>query len=343
MITTNIAIKGIGTYLPGLAINNEQLAEFLGISPGWIDLFVGNKYRHFAYDWKENKVKQQLVDLAEQAAQNALSQSGIDKANIDFLILSTATPDYMMPATVNLVADRLGLNNISTYELRSGCCGIMQCIDTAVSMLLSGRFTTGLLIGADTCNKQLALNKNISTLPATELINYVLFGDGAGAIVVSNEPCKNDLLIEATLNRFTGLGRSPGQIVNWQAGNYVDPGCMDEATLHEDYKAIEKFVPQMAKKTMDDLLNLLGKSGEEINYYLPPQLNGNMIDAVVAAMQLPMQKVINCVVETGNNGNALPLLQLEKLATQFKAGESAIQVSIESSKWLESGMALRKI
>lgn len=173
-----------------------------------------------------------------------------------------------------------------------------------------------------------------------DLVNYVLFGDGAGAAVVTDEPRGQRLALRHVLNRFTGLGRSPGQVIEWfgLADRYDD-----RQALTEDYKAIEESVPVMAVEILWEMLDELDWEPEQVDYLLPPQLSGRMTRRITEALDVPTAQEVSCVADTGNNGNALPFLQIEKLLERMSGAEKALAVAVESSKWIKAGFALEKV
>lgn len=337
----NVNIIGVGTFLPGPKIDNRMISETFSVKEEWIDLFIGTKTRHLAMDLHTKKPRYKLVDLCEKAAKEALLSAKKSAESIEFIVMATATPDDLMPATVNQVADRLGINGVATYALQSGCAGAIQALDVASQFIKSGTYKTGLVIGGDVCNKYLDMTQNFEGLPSSELINYVLFGDGAGSVVLTSEEADNAINIAITKNTFEGLSREPGQQIGWIGK--TDGGMDEDMTLlKEDYKAIQNNVPEMAKETFESLLESTGWSFEDIDHYMPPQLSGHMTDHIIDHMALRPEKAINCVADTGNNGNALPFLQLQLLWHKMVTGEKCIGVAIESSKWIKTGIALTR-
>ncbi|WP_434597767.1 3-oxoacyl-ACP synthase III family protein [Streptomyces sp. A5-4] len=333
-------LASVGTALPGEPVDNATLAKVLGINEEWVEVFIGTKTRHFARDLGTGTVRWSLADLCAQAAERALAAPGVDPSAIDFIILGTATPDTLMPATVNHVADQLGLDQVPTFQLQSGCAGAVQALSLARTMIASDQYRTGLVIGGDVCTKHLDLQRDLSGAAPGDLVNFVLFGDGAGAAVITDEPVGQRVAIRTVLNRFTGLGRDPGQVIEWfgLADRYDD-----RQALTEDYKAIEESVPVMAVEILWELLGELDWTPEDLDYLLPPQLSGRMTRRITEQLDVPTAQEVSCVADTGNNGNALPFLQIEKLLGQMSGGEKALAVAIESSKWIKAGFALEKI
>ncbi|MEV8415345.1 MULTISPECIES: 3-oxoacyl-ACP synthase III family protein [Streptomyces] len=333
-------LASVGTALPGDPVDNATLSKVLGINEEWIEVFIGTRTRYFARDLGTGVVRWSLADLCAQAAERALAAPGVDPSEIEFIVLGTATPDTLMPATVNHVADQLGLDQIPTFQLQSGCAGAVQAFGVAQSMIASGQYRTGLVIGGDVCSKHLDLQRDVSGAAPGDLVNYVLFGDGAGAAVLTDEPRGQGVALRHVLNRFTGLGRAPGQVIEWfgLADRYDD-----RQALIEDYKAIEESVPVMAVEILWEMLGELDWEADQLDYLLPPQLSGRMTRRITEELDVPTATDISCVADTGNNGNALPFLQIEKLLERMSGGERALAVAVESSKWIKAGFALEKM
>jgi len=330
-------IAAIGTALPGPAISNTELAQRIGVDEDWIAHFIGTKTRHFGVNIHSGAVIANLTDICVEAAALALKRAGLTGKDIDFIVMGTSTPDELMPATVNLVADRLGIDQVPTYQLQSGCAGAVQALDLGALLLQRPHHHIGLVIGGDVCVKHLRLDRDFSRLAPSELVNYVLFGDGAGAAVLTRDPLPGGMLLHSVLNQLTGLKQEPGQIIQWFGE--ADRGCGKQA-VKENYKAIEQRVPMMAKEILFQLLELTGWNIEDIAYLLPPQLSGRMTAQIAKELELTQAIEISCVAETGNNGNALPFLQIERLSQQAFLGKKALAISVESSKWIKGGFAL---
>lgn len=335
-----VYIASVGTALPGDPVDNATLSKTLGINEEWIDVFIGTRTRHFARDLATAEVRWSLAELCTRAAERAIDSSGVDPADIGFVVLGTATPDNLMPATVNHVADALGLNHIPTFQMQSGCAGAVQALSLGRTLIQNEDHVAGLVLGGDVCSKHLDLTRDLTRAAPSDLVNYVLFGDGAGAAVLTAEPYGQQVALRGVLNRFTGLGRDPGQVIDWFG---LADRHEDRQAIREDYKAIEEAVPVMAVEILWELLGDLDWSAEDLDYLLPPQLGGHMTRRIHEQMDVPGAKEVSCVADTGNNGNALPFLQVERLFADMASGEKALAVAIESSKWIKAGFALEKI
>ncbi|MFF4650446.1 3-oxoacyl-ACP synthase III family protein [Streptomyces sp. NPDC001380] len=332
-------LVSVGTFLPGDPVDNARLAAALGVSEEWIEVFIGTRTRHFARDVESGEVRFSLADLCARAGERALEAAGLGPESVDFVVMGTATPDHLMPATVNLVADRLGIDQVPTYQLQSGCAGAVQALELGRT-LVAATGGTGLVIGGDVCTKHLDLRRDLTGAAPSELVNYVLFGDGAGAAVVGPEPAGEAVVLHRVLNRLTGLGRSPGQLIEWFG--VADRDSAGQA-VEEDYKAIEQSVPVLAGEILWELLGDLDWAPEDLDYLLPPQLSGVMTAKITAELGVPGAEEVSCVADTGNNGNALPFLQTERLLQRMTSGQKALAVAVESSKWIKGGFALEKL
>lgn len=336
-----VAIAGTGASLPGEPIDNTALGEFLGVAPEWISRFVGTEQRHLAMDLKTGEVYRSLADMATDAALEALDTAETAPGALDFVVMGTATPDELMPATVNHVADRLGVEHIPTYQVQSGCAGAVQALSLAERLLTLPGHTTGLVIGGETCVKHCVTGRSPGEIGSSELVNYMLFGDGAGAAVLTGRPEPGDLRIRTILNQFTGAGKPAGQTVRWFGQADCDSG---EPPFSEDYKAIEERVPEMAAEILWQLLETTGWRPEDVGHVLPPQLSGRMTPRITERLALPAAREVNCVTQTGNNANALPFLQLDRLMRQEDPERigTVVGIAVESSKWLKAGFALER-
>lgn len=339
MTRTTLHLASVGTALPGPPVDNTALGRLFGVSEEWVDIFVGTRTRHFARDLKTGEINASLTDLCAGAAARALLAADLDASDIDFLVLSTATPDTLLPTTASQVADRMGLNYLPVYALQGGCAGVIQGLDLAWA-LLSGSHRTGLVVGGDVTSRHLDACRASVSMSTEELVNYTLFGDGAGAAVVSCEPIGERIAVRSVLNLFVGRGRPAGQRVDWFGP--ADSG-VDRPPLAEDYKAIEESLPGMSVEILWELLDGLGWSPESLDCLLPPQLSGRMTQRIVDHLGLEGVREVSCVAETGNTGNALPFLQLDRLIKEFGTGQRALSLVVESSKWLKGGLALEKL
>jgi 3-oxoacyl-[acyl-carrier-protein] synthase III len=343
MSVPEVYIQSVGTALPGEPVDNATLMHRLGLPAQWdewLGTFVGTVSRHLAINLDTGAVRCSLSELCTEAASLALSRAGRSGQDIDLIVLGTAAPEALVPTAASLVADRLGAGGIPAYQLQSGCSGAYQAFGIAYQLLLTGRYRTALAIGGEVFAKFFDLGSDFNEMPTDELLHYFLFGDGAGAAVLSTEPTPGALRIESVRTELSGTERPPGQILNW-----FGPGDRNSGLriAEEDYKAIESLVPQLSLAALGDLLAERDWEADDIDFIMPPQLSTEMTQRIVTQLKLPTATEISCVRHLGNNGNAALFFQLDELAGKISEGNSAIGIAIESSKWIKASLALRKI
>ncbi|MCM3922993.1 3-oxoacyl-ACP synthase III family protein [Frankia sp. AiPs1] len=337
----DVHVLSAGSALPGTAVDNAALARRFGLDTlweQWVEVFIGTKARHLALDLESGKITGTLAELAERAGRQALTAAGLGPGDIDAVVLGTATPDQLMPATVNIVADRLGINDVRTYQLQSGCSGAVQALDLARQVLLAGSARRVLVLGGDVIARFYDVTADLRSVAPAQLVNYVLFGDAAGAAVLSTEPAPGSAVVRALFTRLVGLGQAPGATLEWFGP--VDRDSTRPAAT-EDYAAIEQRVPAMTGEVLQELLADTGWTPGQVDLLLPPQLSGRMTRLIVDSLELPRAREVSVVDEAGNCGNAIVFLQLEQALTSLDEGERALGISIESSKWIKSGFALQ--
>ncbi|MER5435291.1 3-oxoacyl-ACP synthase III family protein [Streptomyces sp. NPDC002588] len=343
-------LTALSEVLPGAPVTNRDMAERFGLHEKWLERMTGNRSRYFCDPAAPDGTPRTTGDLATAAGERALRAAGADPSSLDFIVLTTASPDELMPATVNTVADRLGVNDIPTFQLTSGCAGALTGLYTARA-LLAGGLRRGLVIGADTVVKLWPSERDIQQIRPAELANFALFGDGAGAAVVDADDDGPGFVVEHMLLRTTGKGRKPAQVVRWYGADGAplvpapDGSMVREPMSDEDYKAIEEHVPGLACTVLEELAAATKWRVGEVEHILPPQLNGAMTEKIRAHMGVTAEQAVSCVADTGNNGNALPFIQLNRAAQRIADGTGVggrvLVTTIESSKWIVSGLALR--
>ncbi|MDJ1137469.1 3-oxoacyl-ACP synthase III family protein [Streptomyces iconiensis] len=336
----DVHILSAASALPGPAVDNAALARRFGMDAlweQWVDVFIGTKTRHLAVDLESGEIRSSLTDLAEEAGGKALAAAGLGPKDVDAVVLGTATPDRLMPATVNMVADRLGIDGVRTFQLQSGCSGAVQALDVARQIVLSGNGRRVLVLGGDVIARFYDLTVDLRKAAPAELVSFVLFGDAAGAAVVSADPAPGSAVVRSLFTRLVGRGREPGAVLEWFGP--VDRHA-DRPAATEDYKAIEAHVPPMTEEVLHELLDATGWKETDVDLLLPPQLSGRMTRLITERLALPGALDISCVDDAGNCGNAIVFLQIERALATLEAEQRAVGISIESSKWIKAGFAL---
>jgi len=342
MSDDHVYIRSVGCALPGEPVDNARLAKAFGLDQvweQWMEVFIGTDTRYLATDLDTGERYCTLAELGTTAARRALAGGSMAPGDIDLIVMATATPDMLMPATVNMIADALGINDVTTFQLQSGCTGAVQALQVASQFLGRGGHRNALVIGGDTCAKHLDTNADVTGLPPAQLVNLLLFGDAAGAVVLGTGP-DGLAVIRQVGTRLTGLGREAGQTLAWYG--LADRG-REAPPAGENYKAIEEAVPRLAVEILGEMLGQLGWTESDFDYLLPPQLSGRMTAHIVEQLSAPAAEAVSCVTETGNTGNALPFLQLERALAAMEPGDRALAIAVESSKWIKGGFAFERL
>ncbi|WP_407563207.1 3-oxoacyl-ACP synthase III family protein [Streptomyces sp. 184] len=336
-----VYVHGVGTALPGSPVTNEDIAAHYGMPTvwrQWVDEFIGTRSRHLAVDLASGKITHTLTDLGETAARGALADAGLAAGDVDVVVMSTATPDHLAPATGSRVAARLGITGVPVFQLQSGCTGAVQALEVTQDLLGSGAYRTALVIGGDTSAKHTSPDVDAASVPLEVQVNGLIFGDGVGAAVLGTNPVEGRPVLRHVHTRLVGAGREPGQTVYW----FGRASTADGVPAAEDYKTIENAAAPMAADALKHMLHALDWEGGRLHYLLPPQLSSRMTGRTLDHLGLTDTEAISRVTEIGNTGNAIPYFQLELLLPRLRPGDRAVGVSIEASKWIRSGYALEQ-
>src|SRR3990170_866541 len=251
-------------------MTNDELAQIVDTSDEWIRERTGIRERRIAAD------DEALTDIAMPAATAALADAGADPAEIDLLICATVTPDMMFPTSSALLADALGMPKAAAYDLLAGCTGFVYAIAQAYAMLASGLSKRALVVGGDVLSKILDWDDR-STL--------VLFGDGAGAVVM--EPVDRGGFLGFELGA-DGAGGHFLQLPGSGSRTFEDP----EALLKMNGRAVFKFATRIMVYSAEQILGECGKTVEDIDVYIPHQANKRIIDYAVAKLGVPSEKTV---------------------------------------------------
>jgi 3-oxoacyl-[acyl-carrier-protein] synthase III len=279
-------ILGTGSALPERRVSNAELATRVDTSDEWIVERTGIRFRHIAGDHETTG------SLATDAARRAIEAAGIDAADIDLIVLATATPDQTFPATATRVQAALGIDDCVAFDVGAVCSGFLYALQVADSMIRAGAHTRALVIGAETFSR---------ILDWEDRTTCVLFGDGAGAIVLEAQEA-DDRGILAT--RLHADGRHNGLL-------YVDGGPSTTGTVGKlRMKGREVFrhaVVNLAA-VMNETLAVTGHTPEQVDWVVPHQANARILDATARKLNLPSEKVIVTVdVHANTSAASVPL------------------------------------
>ncbi|HEV7409141.1 MAG TPA: beta-ketoacyl-ACP synthase III [Bradyrhizobium sp.] len=290
MNTIRSVVLGCGSYLPQRILTNAELAAKVDTSDEWIVQRTGIRQRHIAAEGEFTS------HLAIKAAQAALADAGVDAQSIDLIVLATSTPDNTFPATAVAVQSALGINHGAAFDLQAVCSGFIFALATADNFLRSGAFKRALVIGAETFSRILDWNDRGTC---------VLFGDGAGAIVLDAQPqsgIKPDRGVLTTHLRSDGRHKSK---------LYVDGGVSSTQTvghLRMEGREVFKHAVGMITDVIVDAFKASGITADDIDWFVPHQANKRIIDASAHKLHIAPQKVVLTVDRHGNTSAAsIPL------------------------------------
>jgi 3-oxoacyl-[acyl-carrier-protein] synthase-3 len=281
---------GCGAYLPRQVLTNAELAARIDTSDEWIVQRTGIRQRHIAAEGEFTS------HLAIHAARAALANAGVDAQSIDLIVLATSTPDNTFPATAVAVQSGLGINHGAAFDLQAVCSGFVFALATADNFLRSGSFKRALVIGAETFSRILDWNDRGTC---------VLFGDGAGAVVLEAQEQPGALSDRGIL---TAHLRSDGR---HKSKLYVDGGPSSTQTvghLRMEGREVFKHAVGMITDVIVDAFEATGTTAEDINWFIPHQANKRIIDASAHKLHIAPQKVVLTVDRHGNTSAAsIPL------------------------------------
>ncbi|MEA2889423.1 MAG: 3-oxoacyl-[acyl-carrier-protein] synthase [Bradyrhizobium sp.] len=290
MNTIRSVVLGCGHYLPQRILTNAELAAKVDTTDEWIVQRTGIRQRHIAAEGEFTS------HLAIKAAQAALADAGVDAQSIDLIVLATSTPDNTFPATAVSVQNALGIHHGAAFDLQAVCSGFIFALASADNFLRSGAFNRALVIGAETFSRILDWNDRGTC---------VLFGDGAGAIVLDAQPqsgIKPDRGVLTTHLRSDGRHKSK---------LYVDGGPSSTQTvghLRMEGREVFKHAVGMITDVIVDAFKASGITADDIDWFVPHQANKRIIDASAHKLHIAPQKVVLTVDRHGNTSAAsIPL------------------------------------
>jgi 3-oxoacyl-[acyl-carrier-protein] synthase-3 len=313
-----IGVTGLGTHVPERVLTNDELAQIVETTDEWIQERTGIRERRIAAD------DEALTDIALPAAEAALADAGVEPADIDLLICATVTPDMMFPTSSALLADTLGMPNAAAYDLLAGCTGFVYAIAQAYGMLASGLSRRALVVGGDVLSKILDWEDR-STL--------VLFGDGAGAVVM--EPVESGGFLGFELGADGGGGENL-----WYPGSGSRSFDNPEAMLKMNGREVFKFATRILVYSAEQLLPACGKTVADVDVYIPHQANKRIIDYAVAKLGIPSEKTIVNVDRYGNTSSGSIPLALEDARAEGRLHEGALVLMTGMGAGLTWGSAL---
>jgi 3-oxoacyl-[acyl-carrier-protein] synthase-3 len=310
-MTTRAVVRGVGHYLPERVVPNAEFEKSLDTSDDWIVSRTGIERRHFAAEG------QTTSDLAARAARAALADAGLTPDDIDALIVATSTADLTFPSAATMVQAELGMTKGFAFDVQAVCAGFVFAMANANALIVSGQAKRALVIGAETFSR---------ILDWTDRGTCVLFGDGAGAVVLEAAEGAGTSadrgILAADLN-------SDGRFKDIL---YVDGGVSTQTTGHLRMQGKEVFRHAVEKlaETAHAALDKAELSSADVDWIVPHQANLRIIKATAQRMQVPMERVVVTVQDHGNTSAAsIPLaLSVARHGGQIKDGDLVVMEAI---------------
>ena len=310
-MTIRAVVKGIGHYLPERIMENAEFEASLDTSDEWIKARSGIERRHIAAEG------QTTSDLATKAAEAALADAGLQAGDIDAIILATSTADLTFPAAATIVQANLGMTRGFAFDVQAVCAGFVFALANANGMILSGQAKRVMVIGAETFSR---------LMDWTDRSTCVLFGDGAGALILEAETGTGSTDDRGVLSSDLNSDGRHRELL------YVDGGVSTQTTGYLRMQGREVFRHAVEKlaQTAHTALDKVGLSGEDVTWIVPHQANLRIITATAQRMQVPLERVVITVQDHGNTSAAsIPLaLSVGKARGQIKQRDLIVTEAI---------------
>jgi len=303
-------IAGTGSYIPGKVLTNDDLKSFVETSDEWINSRTGIRERHIV-------VGETTLDLAYQASLRAIESAGIEKNEIDLIIVATVTSDYAFPGVSNLLQAKLGIEGITAFDINAACSGFVYALQLADKMLKSGAFKNALIVGAETLTR---------LTDWSDRNTCVLFGDGAGAMVISQSVENNIMDI------ITGSQGDIDLLLYCKNPDLKDPeinAISPQDHIHMKGQEVFKYATRIMPKTVNDLLERNNITVADLDHVVAHQANMRIIDKAARDLDISMDKMFTNIDKYGNTSAAsVPIAIDEAVRTNFlKRGDLFITVA----------------
>ena len=314
-----ITITGLGCHVPERVLANEELATLVDTSDEWIVSRTGIRERRIAAP------DEALTDIALPAARKALAGAGVRGEDIDLIIVATVTPDMAFPASATLIADQLGSHAAAAYDLSAGCTGFMYAVVQAYGMLAAGLVERALVVGGDVLSKILDWDDR-GTL--------VLFGDGAGAVVLERSRNGGGFL------GFELGAEGAGGVHLWLPGSGSRAFDDTEKYVKMNGREVFKFATRVLVSSAEQVLAACGKTVDDVDLYVPHQANVRIIDHAIKKLGFPTAKVVVNVDRYGNTSSGSIPLALADAAADGRLRPGALVLMTGMGAGLTWGSAL---
>jgi 3-oxoacyl-[acyl-carrier-protein] synthase III len=304
------AITAVGGYVPETKLTNFDLEKMVDTNDEWIRSRTGIEERRILKESGKGS-----SDMAVPAIQEILRKKNMDAKEIDCIICATVTPDMVFPATANIIADKIGATNAWGYDMSAACSGFLYALTTGAMYIESGRYKKVIVVGVD---------KMSAIIDYTDRATCIIFGDGAGALLL--EPSTDENGVKDSILRSDGSGR---QYLHMKAGGSVKPATVETVLAKEHFayqegQAVFKFAVKGMADVSAELLERNQLTGEDIAWLVPHQANLRIIDATANRMGLSKEKVMINIQKYGNTTAATLPLCLWDWESKLKKGDNIV-------------------
>ena len=282
-------IAGTGAYLPAKTLTNQEIEQRIETSDEWIFSRTGIRSRFVADE------KEQASDLALHASRRAMDAAGVTADDVDLIVLATSTPDMIFPSTACLLQQKLGVTHGAAFDIQAACTGFLYAVSIADKFVASGQCKCALVVGTEVFSR---------LLDWSDRRTCVLFGDGAGAVILrqSEQP--------GILSSHLHADGRQSHIL--EASGYVQDGVLhDHAFLHMDGQAVFKFAVRALEDVCNEALAANGLVGSDLDWLVPHQANIRIIQATANKLGLPTDKIVTTLETQGNTSAASVPLALD--------------------------------
>lgn len=324
----SIVILGTGSYLPERIVTNHDMARIVETSDEWIRTRTGICERRFASDLELTS------DLAAAAASRAIEASGVDRSEIDLVLVATMTPDMPFPSTACRVQSKLGLGNIMAFDLQAACSGFVYALNIASSMLRSGAYQKALIIGAE---------KTSTILNFEDRTTCVLFGDGASAAVLGI----NHQAGVGILGSLAGSDGANPDLLCQPGGGSAMPASRESVESRQHFlkmngKEIFRIAVRVMEQASIQLLDKYGYGTDDLDLVIPHQANMRIIESLAKRMKLPLERFHNNLDRFGNTSAASVGIALDEALRKGRVQSGDLLLMVAFGAGLTWGSTLVK-
>ena len=307
-------IRGFGSFVPSQEVSNADLSARIDTSDEWIRSRTGIRQRRFAYEG------QATSDLALEAAKRALAQAKIETDQIDLVIVATITPDMAFPSTACILQHKLGLGKIASFDIEAACSGFLYALDVADAMLSTGRYQNALVVGAE---------KMSSILDWKDRTTCVLFGDGAGAAVLSRQGTGPKII-----GVYCGADGTNPSLLCQPGGGSLHPASLNTVESRQHFlkmngREIFKSAVRVMESASRKLLERHNFSVADVDHVIPHQANVRIVESLSQRLEIPMGKFFCNLDKYGNTSAASVPLAFDEACREniFEDGDLALMVA----------------